>query len=893
MKVVFHIEYRTEKDVVLCIDGLDERSVTGEQEMHRGEDGYRTFRMEISSSVREIYYRYLLKDAGGVTTCEPWEKPHHAIFDASQRTTTYHLFDCWRETPPDVPLYASAFTRTVFRHPSGDRSDGAVDRTLVIRVMNPRVGRTQHVAVTGNQACLGYWQPEQAPAMTSVAPAEWELRLNADEITFPCEYKFLVHDHAEQSVRWETGENRLLAYLPPGKNATFVVSAYPFRESLSPWKGVGTVIPLFSLRSEQSFGIGDLRDLKLLTDWAMQTGQCLIQLLPLNDTTRTHTWEDSYPYSAISVHALHPAYISLPEMGALKDVEQAAFFRQTQQTLNAGAEVDYEAVEQYKLAYCRTFFEQEGGVALLESEAFRSFLETARAWLIPYAAFCCYRDRYGSADFTTWGEHAVYDPERERRLCPTDTEACPAIAFICFLQFVLHNQFKAASDYARQKGVILKGDLPIGVHRTSVEAWTETACFNMNGQAGAPPDVFSEKGQNWQFPTYNWEVMEKDGFAWWKKRFLSLENYFTALRIDHILGFFRIWEIPVGYVEGLCGHFRPALPFTPEEIESFGLTFKKTYARPRIHRRNLETLFGDTVREAMETCLVPDGDEHWALKPCCDTQQKIDRLFDTRLDNRSLVLRNGLFVVAEEVLFLPDPDNPDTYHPRIAAARSFACEELTQEERQAFERLSHHFFYERHNACWKQVALQRLSPLTDSTEMLICGEDLGMIPDSVHEVMQRLHILSLELERAPKTSGTEFTDLQRLPYLSVCTTSTHDMSTLRSWWKEDRGRTERYFRSVLHREGCAPDTCSVELARQILSNHLNASSMLTVIPLQDWLALSDVLRHPDPERERINVPANPRHYWRYRMHLTLEQLSDATDFNRQLLRMIAESGRTM
>ncbi|MDR2469126.1 MAG: 4-alpha-glucanotransferase, partial [Tannerella sp.] len=852
MTVVFHIEYRTERDVALCIAGLDERSLTGVQEMRREEGDCWTFRMEISPSVREIYYKYLLKKAGGVTIREPWKKPHHAIFDATQ-PATYHLFDCWRETPPDIPLYASAFTQVVFTHPlSGERSDETVDRMLVVRVMNPRVGRTQHVAMAGNQACLGYWQPEQAHAMTSVAPAEWELRLNADEITFPCEYKFLVRDHAEQSIRWETGENRLLAYLPPEKNATFVISACPFRENLSPWKGVGTVIPLFSLRSEQSFGIGDLHDLKLLTDWAAQTGQCLIQLLPLNDTTRTHTWKDSYPYSAISVHALHPAYISLPEMGALKDTEQAAFFRQMQQTLNAGAEVDYEAVEQGKLDYCRAFFEQEGGVVLLESEAFRSFLETARAWLIPYAAFCWYRDRYGTADFTLWGEHAVYNPERERRFCTADSEACPAVAFVCFLQFVLHNQFKAASEYAQQKGVILKGDLPIGVHRTSVDAWTETACFNMNDQAGAPPDVFSDKGQNWQFPTYNWEVMANDGFVWWKKRFRSLENYFTAFRIDHILGFFRIWEIPVGYVEGLCGHFRPALPFTPEEIESFGMKFRKTYARPRIHRRNLDTLFGDTAREAMETCLIPDGNEHWALHPCCDTQQKIDRIFDRRFDNHSVALRNGLFTVAEEVLFLPDPDNPDKYHPRIAATRSFVCGELTEEERQAFERLSYHFFYERHNDYWKQVALQRLSPLIDSTEMLICGEDLGMIPDSVHEVMQRLHILSLELERAPKTIETEFTDLQRLPYLSVCTTSTHDMSPLRSWWNEDRRRTERYFRSVLHGEGCTPETCSVELACQILSNHLHASSMLTIIPLQDWLALSDALRHPEPEHERIN-----------------------------------------
>ncbi|MDR1674982.1 MAG: 4-alpha-glucanotransferase [Tannerella sp.] len=884
MKVTFHIEYWTDAGQQLCIagSGTEEWPFAGAREMHREANGEWTLQLTVPPSVRAISYRYFWVDAGGKTVTEPWERPHRAVFDPSGEV--YHLYDYWQETPPDIALYSSAFTKAVYAHTSVGQPTENSRRTLVIRVPNPRAGKNRRLTITGNQAVLGFWRPEQAREMDGTDFPEWEIRLNADDIAFPLEYKFLLRDGTGQAIRWETGENRLWKHFPPESDVTVVVSGYPYRESLPAWKGVGTVIPVFSLRSEQSFGIGDLHDLKLLTDWAEQTNQCLVQVLPLNDTTRTHTWEDSYPYSAISVYALHPLYISLTEMGTLKDVRKRSFYRQVQQALNAKEEVDYEAVEQNKLNYCRDFFAQEGASALA-SDAFRLFWETAQTWLAPYAAFCYYRDKYRTADFSEWGEHAVYRPEREQQR----GEACPEIAFTYFLQFVLHTQFKDVSEHARRKGIILKGDLPIGIHRTSVEAWTEAALFNGNGQAGAPPDVFSDRGQNWSFPTYNWEVMEHDDFAWWKKRLRALEYGFTALRIDHILGFFRIWEIPVDCVEGLCGHFRPALPFTAKEIEDWGMMFRDTFLRARIHRRHAAELLGDSFDEVVETYLSPDGDDHFTLNAFCNTQRKVNDLFRERKDAVSAKIKAGLFAIAGEVLFLADPYEPAKYHPRISASGSFAYKELTTEEQQAFDRLSFHFFYERHSAFWKEVALKRLTPLVNCTDMLICGEDLGMIPDSVHEVMSRLHILTLELERAPKTCGREFADLQRLPHASVCTTSTHDMPPLRNWWNEDRGRTQRYYQQALHGDGTAPAACTPELAAQILLNHLNASSMLTVIPLQDWLALSETLRHPCPERERINIPADPHHYWRYRMHLTLETLAAAHDLNRQIRSLIALS----
>ncbi|MDR1408023.1 MAG: 4-alpha-glucanotransferase [Tannerella sp.] len=892
MKIVFNIHYHTgagqKVGIVGSIDELGAWQTILAKEMSDHGNGQWILDVEIPFFVKMIEYRYVLKSPDGTVISEPCRKKRKVRFSPEQERC--YLFDYWMIQPADAAFYTSAFTQAIFAHAPQNCPVDDDAKEIVVRVCNPYVEKTQHVAITGNQDVLGRWQPENACTMICTHFPEWEIRLGVDEITFPFEYKFIVRDEKKNICHWETGENRILPLLPRHEKATFVVSDYPYRDDRAPWKGAGVVIPVFSLRSERSFGIGDLHDLKLLIDWAVQTHQCLIQILPVNDTTRTHTWADSYPYSAISIYALHPVYISLQEMGALKDEKKAAYYRHVQQRLNGNNTVDYEEVEKCKMQYCRDFFEQEGD-RILQSAAFKSFLRANQPWLIPYAAFCYFREKYHTADFTCWDEDARYRPFHIQSLCHEGSTIYSEISFTYFLQFVLHTQFKTASDYARKKGIILKGDLPIGIHRTSVDAWIEPSYFNRDGQAGAPPDDFSDTGQNWSFPTYNWDVMEKNDFIWWKKRFCKLSDYFNCLRIDHILGFFRIWEVPIDFVQGLCGHFRPALPLTVNEIESFGLKWDERFLKPRIHRRFLNELFSAEARKRLDAFLIDEDDEHLILKPLCDTQKKMERIFETHADALSEEIKRGLFAIANEVLFLKDPYEQARYHPRISGNKSFVYTELSPEAQTAFDRLSNNFFYERHNAFWKAEALKRLVPLVDSTDMLICGEDLGMIPAPVHDVMAQLQILSLELARTPKISGEHFACLHRLPYLSVCTTSTHDMSPLRLWWEENPEKRQQYYRSVLQRNDAAPTSCSAEIATQIMGNHLAASSILTIIPLQDWLAVSDELKHPCPEDERINIPANPHHYWRYRMHLTLERLIEADDFNRKIRAMLADCGR--
>lgn len=568
------------------------------------------------------------------------------------------------------------------------------------------------------------------------------------------------------------------------------------------WKGAGTAIPVFALRSEDDFGVGEFLDLKKMVDWAVLTGQTFLQLLPVNDTTMFGTLDDSYPYNANSTFALHPQFINLPAAGVPVDKEYLKLQKQLNSFVKDGRpETDYVSVNREKRRLLRKAFDANWK-SLSRTKAYRNFLAANREWLIPYSRFCALRDEFGTPDFSQWGEFAVYDEARLERWNKSHRSETD---FNCFLQFHLDAQFRQVRDYAHSKGVVLKGDLPIGVSRTSADAWQFPKLFNMDSQAGAPPDAFSADGQNWGFPTYNWEEMAKDGYAWWKARLRKMSEYFDAFRIDHILGFFRIWQIPVPEKSGLAGYFSPALPYSADELRSWG--------------------------------------------------------YGNRMDR-----------------FIEDPHRPGWYHPRIDA------KDLGD--------LYIDFFYRRHNEFWKHNAMDKLSALLGSTNMLACGEDLGMIPACVPEVMQRLNILSLEIQRMPKDPAQTFADPARYPYGCVCTTSTHDMSPIRAWWEEDRSLSQRFYNEALGCGGAAPYFCEPWVCRRIVEQHLWSPAMLVILPLQDWLSISPELRYKgNPADERINVPAIPRYHWDYRMHLSLEELLAAKDFNTDVATLVKSSGR--
>ena len=628
-----------------------------------------------------------------------------------------------------------------------------------------------------------------------------------------------------------------------------------------------------------------------MIDFVASTGQKVLQLLPINDTTITHTWTDSYPYSCISVFAIHPQYADLHALPELKDAKARAEAEKTRAELNALDKIDYEKVNDFKINYLRQIFNQEGE-KMMKTAEYKAFFQDTELWLVPYAQYSYLRDKNGTADFNQWPDHQVWDEAERKALADPKTAAYKNVAFFYFVQFVLDRQMQEAHEHAKTKGVILKGDIPIGVNRNGCDVWTEPKYFNLNGQAGAPPDDFSANGQNWGFPTYNWFEMLKDGCQWWNRRFQNMARYFDAYRIDHVLGFFRIWEIPVHSVHGLLGQFAPALAMSREEIESYGLHFQEDrFTRPFITDWVLDRMFHERAGEVKEKYLDRLDDERYQMKPEVDTQRKVEALFADATDEKELWLRDGLYALISDVLFVRDHTNPGVFHPRISAQLDFIYESLYDNDKAAFNRLYNDYFYRRNNQFWYQEAMKKLPKLVQATRMLVCAEDLGMVPDCVPWVMDELKILSLELQSMPKDPSVKFGHLSRNPYRSVCTISSHDMPTLRMWWDENIQRTQEYYNTMLYRQGPAPHPLPGWLASDIISRHLTSPSMLCILSIQDWLATDEALRLPDANAERINIPANPKHYWRYRMHLNIEDLAADKRFVQSITEMISQSGR--
>ena len=802
------------------------------------------------------------------------------------------LVDRWRERPADGYLYSSAFTEAFVHHEPQPWPYAKGSRPLTIHVMAPTVPNGYTLAVLGSQPALGEWQVERAVRLAPVGPGEWAFSLDLGEVDATLEYKFLVvADSGDPKPTWELRDNRRLGTVSGEPHMGIVREDEPVALPFAPWRGAGCVVPVFSLRSEHSFGVGDFGDLRRMVDWAAETGMHALQILPINDTTLSGQWTDSYPYNCISIFALHPLYADLEALPPLADDALRTSYQDMQQRLNALANMDYEKVMDTKRSYLHHLFQQEWK-NVQGSKAYKTFYTANADWLVPYAAFCYLRDKYETPDFRQWGTMKTYDPTAIERLNKRGTEFANEVDFACYVQFVLHEQLTDVHRHALERGVALKGDIPIGISPTSVEVWTQPQYFHLDGQAGAPPDYFSQNGQNWGFPTYNWERMLQDGCQWWRRRFEKMAEYFDAYRIDHVLGFFRIWEIPTDSVHGLLGQFVPALGMTPEEIEAFGLPWREeTYTRPYITDRIIHRIFGEQTSEVRRLYLESTGNGHYAMKPEFDTQRKVEAAFAAKSDPASIQLRDGLYRLISNVLFVRDRRQPDMFHPRIVAMHDFLYEDLGDWEKEAFNRIHEHYFHHRHNQFWFEESMKKLPPLVAATRMLVCAEDLGMIPECVPWVMDRLGILTLEIQTMPKHSWMQFANLWENPYRSVATISTHDMPTLRQWWDEQRETSQQYYNQVLHHEGQAQHPMSSDIAQEIVCRHLESPSMLCLLSLQDWLAIDDEARNPHPEDERINVPANPRHYWRWRMHLSIEQLMGNTALNDKIRGLIKQSGR--
>ena len=845
----------------------------------------------VESPEKSYTYYYSVEREGRAVKTE-WLMIKHQLEVNAKKAAAYTLYDHWKAMPEDAYLYSSAFTDCINHQAPQEMKPETGSKIVRLIVRAPQLRDGERLGVLGADKALGAWDVQKILPMTQHTYNEWVADIDATHLEGRhLEFKFVAFSNAKNELLWETSMNRTvdLPEMKAGELVSYELDQAFF--ALYNRKLAGTQVPVFSLRTRKSAGIGDFGDLKTMIDFVASTGQKVLQLLPINDTTITHTWTDSYPYSCISVFAIHPQYADLHALPELKDAKARAEAEKTRAELNALDKIDYEKVNDFKINYLRQIFNQEGE-KMMKTAEYKAFFQDTELWLVPYAQYSYLRDKNGTADFNQWPDHQVWDEAERKALADPKTAAYKNVAFFYFVQFVLDRQMQEAHEHAKTKGVILKGDIPIGVNRNGCDVWTEPKYFNLNGQAGAPPDDFSANGQNWGFPTYNWFEMLKDGCQWWNRRFKNMARYFDAYRIDHVLGFFRIWEIPVHSVHGLLGQFAPALAMSRKEIESYGLHFQEDrFTRPFITDWVLDRMFHERAGEVKEKYLDRLDDERYQMKPEVDTQRKVEALFADVTDEKELWLRDGLYALISDVLFVRDHTNPGVFHPRISAQLDFIYESLYDNDKAAFNRLYNDYFYRRNNQFWYQEAMKKLPKLVQATRMLVCAEDLGMVPDCVPWVMDELKILSLELQSMPKDPSVKFGHLSRNPYRSVCTISSHDMPTLRMWWDENVQRTQEYYNTMLYRQGPAPHPLPGWLASDIISRHLTSPSMLCILSIQDWLATDEALRLPDADAERINIPANPKHYWRYRMHLNIEDLAADKRFVQSITEMISQSGR--
>ena len=845
----------------------------------------------VESPEKSYTYYYSVEREGKAVKTE-WLMIKHQLDVNAKKAAVYTLYDHWKAMPEDAFLYSSAFTDCINHQVPQKMKPETGSKIVRLIVRAPQLRDGERLGVLGADKALGAWDVQKILPMTQHTYNEWVADIDATHLEGShLEFKFVAFRNAKNELLWEASMNRTvdLPEMKAGELVSYELDQAFF--ALYNRKLAGTLVPVFSLRTRKSAGIGDFGDLKTMIDFVASTGQKVLQLLPVNDTTITHTWTDSYPYSCISVFAIHPQYANLHALPELKDAKARAEAEKTRAELNALDKIDYEKVNDFKINYLRQIFNQEGE-KMMKTAEYKAFFQDTKQWLVPYAQYSYLRDKNGTADFNQWSDHQVWDEVERKALTDPKTAAYKNVAFFYFVQFVLDRQMQEAHEHAKAKGVILKGDIPIGVNRNGCDVWMEPKYFNLNGQAGAPPDDFSANGQNWGFPTYNWFEMLKDGCQWWNRRFQNMARYFDAYRIDHVLGFFRIWEIPVSSVHGLLGQFAPALAMSREEIESYGLHFQDDrFTRPFITDWVLDRVFHERAGEVKEKYLDRLDDERYQMKPEVDTQRKVEALFADATDEKELWLRDGLYALISDVLFVRDHTNPGVFHPRISAQLDFIYESLYDNDKAAFNRLYNDYFYRRNNQFWYQEAMKKLPKLVQATRMLVCAEDLGMVPDCVPWVMDELKILSLELQSMPKDSSVKFGHLSRNPYRSVCTISSHDMPTLRMWWDENIQRTQEYYNTMLYRQGPAPHPLPGWLASDIISRHLTSPSMLCILSIQDWLATDEALRLPDANAERINIPANPKHYWRYRMHLNIEDLAADKRFVQNITEMISQSGR--
>jgi 4-alpha-glucanotransferase len=635
------------------------------------------------------------------------------------------------------------------------------------------------------------------------------------------------------------------------------------------------------LRTQEDCGVGEFADLPALARWCVETGLEVIQVLPVNDTG-----ENNSPYSALSASALHPLYLRLQDLpGAGPHAAELQNFRQAarNQEMQSGGHFSHRDILSFKLDFAqRLFVEQQPAVSM--DPAFKEWLAD-NPWITAYSVFTALKREHGGAPWTSWG--AMADPAEEgiRQWWDDHEKECLCIAWI---QQQLEMQLSRASHAVQDLGVYLKGDVPILMSRESADVWALRRYFDLDFSAGAPPDMFSPNGQNWGFPVYDWDSLGENDYRWWKDRLLQVGKFFHALRIDHVLGFFRIWQIPRSELTGLLGRFSPYVGLTEKDFRKIGFDEGRLrwLTLPHITGEELGATLGNDASRVSQTYLSRIGVENmYNILAVFDSENAIQALSEPPEVKNFLLKRHA------DRAFLKDGSG--IYFPSwyIDGTKSFLS--LSEAEKSALRGLLSARRKESEGV-WEKRGRKLLSMLRDATDMLVCAEDLGDVPDCVPKVLNDLGILGLrilrwsrEYKKAKPGVVATFIPPARYPRLSVCTPSVHDTSTLRGWWEEDASDREAFYRS-LGATGPCPDQMTTGLHQRIIAYCLGAASLLCMFQMQDILDLDSETWSADPRADRINIPGTiSDQNWTWRMPFGIEDLSRRNSLRQRVRTLVA------
>ncbi|MDR2403792.1 MAG: 4-alpha-glucanotransferase [Spirochaetaceae bacterium] len=656
---------------------------------------------------------------------------------------------------------------------------------------------------------------------------------------------------------------------------------------------IGVVVPVGALRSDKSIGVGEFPDLVEFADLCVSMGVGLIQLLPVNDTGY-----QCPPYFALTAFALHPLYLRIGDLPELKGPGSGEFIRRLEamrKEFEQEVRYPFERIIRAKIDILRRIYaanrETIGKKAGDEGPLGRWIQENP--WVKEFAVYRRLKEANGEKSWKEWSSHRKISlPASPDRLPPeietlwNDETLRQEHIFWVWVQEALDSQFREAAAAVTRAGILLEGDLPILMNEDCCDAWAHPQYFHDDLSAGAPPDMYSPDGQNWGFPIYDWDALAKEDYAWWRRRLQVAEKYYRAYRIDHVLGFFRIWSTSRRETSSALGRFVPYVPVKYQDLKALGYDKGRIHWMSRSHIPTgevwdfLRANWGGPFREEdiaaeaerlFSMALDRIGKEElWLFKDSIAGEKDIEVL-DLHPASRACLIHawhNRLLLEYEKGLFSP------VWYYRFSRAYASlsdgerqALEELLDNRKRASERI------------WEAQGKRLLSVLVASSSMLPCAEDLGVVPDCVPRVLTKLKIMGLRVVRWFRDwdrEGQPYIPFEEYPELSVCTPAVHDSSTLREWWEQEAD--QEMFCSFIGVPSL-PKVYNPGTAKLVLSKTAAAVSRFRVFQIQDLLHISPKWYAGDPASERINVPGTYNEFnWTYRLPGTIAEIGKDSVF---------------